>query len=83
MHSTRKKGLYKFEMSDEEHKQLLFTILNLKNAKVLISGYDNELYNQLLINWKKDYIKSLDGCGQMKTEVIWCNYPIVQQGNLF
>ncbi len=81
--NTRKSKLYKFEMSDEAHIELLETVKGLKKAKVLISGYDNELYNEYLSLWNKDNFKSLDGCGNRKNEVVWFNYDITQQVSLF
>lgn len=45
--TTRKYlNLYKHEMSNEDHKELIEIITNLR-SKVLISGYDNELYSEL------------------------------------
>ena len=48
-------------------------------SKILISGYDNDLYNVLVENgWNKyDYeIKTRDGMNRRKTkiETLWYNY---------
>ena len=72
---TRKQHLYKHEMSNKEHKELLETIVNMK-AKILLSGYENNLYNSILKNWNKEVFKSLDGKGNIKQEVIWFNYDV-------
>ena len=76
---TRKSALYKKEMDDKMHQELLKTIVNLKNAKVLISGYECDMYNEALNDWNKAYIKVIDGKGNKKTEVIWYNYDIQQR----
>jgi len=43
VHSTRKAGGYKHEMTDDEHKELVELLLKLK-GKVILSGYQNEIY---------------------------------------
>ena len=73
LHSTRKNYLYKHEMSDEEHKELLKTLLK-HPGKVLLSGYDNELYNELLSGWNKVQKQTRAECGFLRTEVLWMNY---------
>jgi DNA adenine methylase len=48
-----KKG-YKYEMSNEEHKKLVDWLLTKAKVKVMLSGYDNEIYQKLEKNgWKK------------------------------
>ena len=42
--STRKRNIYKYEMTDQEHEELLKVLLAHKGS-VIISGYDNEMYN--------------------------------------
>jgi DNA adenine methylase len=66
------------EMSDDDHNKLLTMIVNSK-AQVILSGYDNKLYNGYLGKWhRKVYEKSVN-CGSKKTkgrriEVIWYNH---------
>lgn len=71
---TRKQYLYKDELNNDEHIELLETIKNLKHAKVMISGYNNDLYNNYLANWTKETFDNVDTKGQKKIEVIWMNY---------
>ena len=47
--STRRSGEYKHEMTIEDHKDLLELLLNIK-GKVMLSGYNNELYETYLNN---------------------------------
>jgi DNA adenine methylase len=52
-HST---NVYEYEMSNEDHKELVVILLNIK-GKVVLSGYDNEIYNLLIKNgWKKVFL---------------------------
>lgn len=74
---TRTGRVYKNEMTYEQHEQLLQLILNLK-GKVLLSGYDNELYNKYLQEWTKEtYTIKCCLCRKIateKTEALWYNY---------
>jgi DNA adenine methylase len=78
VHETRKqKKIYTYEMSDDDHRQLLELIANV-NANVIISGYDNELYNKHLENWNKSLSISIDEAGKKRTECLWFNYNLRQ-----
>jgi DNA adenine methylase len=74
LYETRKhKKIYEHEMSNDDHKQLL-EIINGLQANVLISGYDNELYNTYLGKWNKSQNISVDEAGNKRTECLWFNY---------
>lgn len=75
LHETRKNYLYKHEMSDAEHVELLKS-LSKHPGKVLISGYDNDLYNEFLNGWKKVYKNTLAEGGARRIETLWMNYDI-------
>lgn len=77
LHGTRKNYLYKYEMSDKEHKELL-QILVAHPGKVLLSGYDNNLYNNMLVGWKKVQKKTRAEKGLARTETLWMNYELGQ-----
>lgn len=55
---TRKeKSIYKYEMSNDDHKQLIDILLNIKGNAIL-SGYDNDIYKPLTdAGWNKYEIK--------------------------
>jgi DNA adenine methylase len=56
-------------MTDEQHEVLISKLLQLKGM-VILSGYDNNLYNGLL-PWRKVYKKAFaNGSGERK-EVLW------------
>ena len=73
LHETRKNYLYKHEMKDDEHVELLETLL-AHPGKVLLSGYDNTLYDGILKGWKKVHKNTLAECGLKRTETLWMNY---------
>lgn len=71
--TTRKSNLYKHEMTNAEHEELLNALLS-HQGPVMISGYDNELYNQYLVGWRKESKETLAEGGLKRTETIWMNY---------
>ena len=72
--SSRKSGaLYTHELTDEEHKRLLELIVKSR-AKIIISGYDNELYKKALDGWETDSTMSQTTSSKMACEKIWMNY---------
>lgn len=73
LHGTRKNYLYKHEMTDDEHVELLKVLAN-HPGKVLISGYDNELYNEILNGWNKVQKNTLAEGGRKRVETMWMNY---------
>lgn len=78
LHGTRKNYLYKHEMEDKEHEELLKILVD-HQGKVLLSGYDNDLYNQMLPGWNKVHKKTQAEAGIPRTETLWMNYEIGQQ----
>lgn len=73
LHSTRKNYLYKYEMEDKEHEELLKVLLN-HPGKILISGYDNEMYNSYLSGWRKAKRNTQAENGLKRVETLWMNY---------
>ena len=75
LHSTRKKYLYEHEMTDLEHIELLKTLKNHK-GKVMISSYENNLYDNYLIGWRKEFKNTIAEGSIKRTEVIYMNYNL-------
>lgn len=75
LHSTRKNYLYKHEMTDGEHEELLKILLK-HPGKVLLSGYENDLYNDMLRGWNKVQKTTRAERGQARTETLWMNYEM-------
>lgn len=81
--STRSKRIYKHEMAEKDHLELLNLLKNHK-GKIILSGYDNEIYNNILSEWHKESINCLKEAGLQATETLWMNYqPNNMQLDLF
>lgn len=74
---TRTGKQYKCEMTDNDHEELLKTILH-SNAMIMISGYESEMYNDYLGKWKKISFNANAEYGLKRIETIWMNYDIGQ-----
>lgn len=70
---TRLRKQYKHEMTDADHEELLKTILQSK-AKIMISGYESDMYNEYLQGWRKETFSSCAENGKPRQEVVWMNY---------
>ena len=68
--STRKGKQYKHEMTDEDHVLLLETLRQHK-GQVMLSGYDNDLYNFCLGGWDKYQIATTAEKGLHRVETLW------------
>ena len=80
--STRARKQYTVEMEDKDHIELLGE-LNQSKAKILLSGYDSELYNKRLSNWERIEFASLAEGGLKRVEVLWMNFQPKKQLELF
>lgn len=70
---TRTSKQYKCEMTDEDHIRLL-DALKSHPGPVIISGYQSQLYNDLLRGWGIESIANTAEQGQPRTETIWLNH---------
>lgn len=82
--SSRRSGrLYKHEMNDAQQIQLL-DLITVSKAKIVISGYDSQLYNDRLKGWNKYHHISRTTSTEKADEYIWLNYePPARQYSLF
>lgn len=72
--STRKGKQYSVEMAkDSEHAELLEALM-AHTGPVILSGYDNELYNDTLQGWMKLHHKAQADQGLARMETVWLNY---------
>jgi DNA adenine methylase len=76
------KIIYVHEMSDVDH-QLLLSFLGETKAKILLSGYDNELYREALKGWNVDRKMTTDEAGRKRMECLWANYDFQNESCLF
>lgn len=72
------KSVYDCEMTDEEHR-LLAAAATTSSAKVIVSGYDCPLYQELYKGWRVITKEVPNNAGQGKTkqrrvECLWLNY---------
>ncbi|WP_288430671.1 DNA adenine methylase [uncultured Pantoea sp.] len=82
MPETRVAGnrYYNHEMTEEGHTQLL-AVAGTLSGMVMISGYDSEVYNDMLKGWNKSEKSSRISAGRgtkVRTECLWLN-PAAQQ----
>lgn len=70
--STRSKRMYRYEMNDNDHLELL-KVLNEHSGPVLLSGYNNDLYNTYLKDWKRVTKDVKAERGRDREEVLWLN----------
>jgi hypothetical protein len=68
------RDLYKFEMTDLEHRQLLRCLRSL-TCRVIISGYYSDLYASELRDWRTLTYQTRTRGGSTATEWLWMNYP--------
>lgn len=67
-------GQYRHEMMGEpEHAELLDRLLEA-DAKVVLSGYANPLYDETLSGWNRREFIATSAMGAPRIEVVWFNY---------
>lgn len=73
--ATRSSGrLYRHEMSELQHQQLLRCIRKIA-APVMISGYWSQMYASALKDWNSTSFQAMTR-GRPATEWLWFNFPI-------
>lgn len=76
--STRQNNLYKYEMTEKDHI-LLASLLNKAKGKVVLCGYQSQLYNKLYKGWNLFCHTMANHSSQTKikqkrVECLWTNY---------
>lgn len=74
---------YGYEMSDEDHRELA-AVLNECEAKVAVSGYQCDLYEELYGDWHRtDLGESRAPSGEgTREESLWTTYEIPETGDV-
>ena len=80
MLGTRSGKQYMHEMTDAEHEELLQMIIQSR-AKIMISGYETDMYNDYLSGWEKRQFSSWAEHGNPRIETVWMNYKADLQMN--
>lgn len=63
---------YNHEMTDADHEELL-KVLGEHKGVVLLSGYDTDMYNDMLKGWSKEICNTLAEGGAKRKECLWIN----------
>ena len=79
---TRHGKQYKCEMLDADHMDLL-DVLKAHKGPVLLSGYDNPLYNDALRGWYREDRTAYAQTATARREVLWMNFESLRQEKLF
>ena len=83
MLDTRHGKQYRCEMGDQDHEELMDILLAHKGP-VLLSGYDNDLYNDRLSGWHREEAVSYSQAATRRQEILWMNFePEGQQMKMF
>lgn len=72
--SARHGKQYRHEMDDKQQNDLIDVLLAHKGP-ALLSGYDNDLYNDRLSGWYKEETIAYSQVATQKREVLWLNFP--------
>lgn len=75
LHGTRKNYLYKYEMEDAGHIEMLEMAVKHR-GRILLSGYENQMYNEILKGWNKTSKRTLAEGGKERLETLWFNYEL-------
>lgn len=70
---TRHGKQYRCEMNRKDHIALLETAKAHKGP-VLISGYESDLYNDILQGWHREETTCYSQIGSKKREILWMNF---------
>jgi site-specific DNA-adenine methylase len=76
--STRRRiKVYRFDFSERDHRRLLMVLRELP-CKVMVSGYESPLYNEILEGWRKTHFPAKTHT-EVRQECVWMNFPEPQQ----
>ena len=69
-------------MTDADHRDLL-DALKAHKGPVILSGYESDLYNDALKDWRKDEAVAQAQTATKRREVLWMNFEPMTQLKLF
>lgn len=78
---TRRGRIYKHEMNNDDHIELLDT-LDEHPGPVILSGYAHSLYDDRLKHWRREELQVKAEAGQKRTEVLWINEVASDSGQM-
>lgn len=71
--TRKRKRVYNCDLTNDDHESLLGTLLTLP-CMVMVSGYNSNLYNDMLNTWRKVTFLAKAHDGQ-REECVWLNFP--------
>ena len=75
VHSTRKRSkIYRHEYSDDDHRRLLQVLAKLP-CMVMISGYGNTIYDEMLSGWRCERFNAKTHTS-VREECVWMNFDV-------
>lgn len=74
---------YRHEMYDEKSHWELLEAAREHKGPVLVSGYETDLYNDMLAGWHREETVCYSQTCSRKQEVLWMNFKPAVQMNLF
>lgn len=74
---------YRHEMYDEKSHQGLLEVAREHKGPVLVSGYETELYNDMLVGWHREETTCYSQACSKKKEILWMNFEPAVQMSLF
>lgn len=69
---------YKFEMTDDDHRELAEALRSLEGP-VILSGYASDLYSELFGDWAQEARQAHADGARERTEVLWFNEAAQRQ----
>lgn len=75
--SRKRNRVYKYDLDENDHLRFLEVVQKI-NARIIISGYDNDVYRQHLSEWNL-YTYSAKAHDGLREECIWYNYTTPAQ----
>lgn len=73
--STRRQSrVYACDYTTDDHEQLLY-VLKAIPCMVMVSGYESDLYNDLLVGWRKVSFSAKTHT-DVRTESVWLNFDV-------
>ena len=68
-------------MADCEHEELLKALVR-HPGRILLSGYESEMYDSYLSGWNKVQKDTTAESGLARTETLWMNYSVAASGGV-
>lgn len=73
---VRRGRIYGYEMLDQGQHEKLLQLLLKHSGPVVLSGYDNELYNDMLKGWHTETKRAVANSAAIRTEKLWLNFDV-------